>query len=234
MRWPWGTVLASEDFSYGDGALVGNGAWVNHSGTPGDLAVSGGAVTVNSDGSTSEDAHTIFAGSTGTVYFGIDFTVSASAPAAGTDTEYFAHFMADGTFNFRGRLDIVAATGGGDFSVGIASDDSTADAIWATDLSYGTTYRAVVGYDQDTNIATLWIDAASMASTSIVGDDDGGPGDAIDSFALRQSNSDYDETIIVDNLTVATTFDEANTGVPEPGSLALLGLGGLALLRRRR
>jgi hypothetical protein len=36
-----------------------------------------------------------------------------------------------------------------------------------------------------------------------------------------------------DEVRLATTF-EAVTGVPEPGSLALLGLGGLAMLRRRR
>lgn len=36
-----------------------------------------------------------------------------------------------------------------------------------------------------------------------------------------------------DELRLATTFEDVN-GVPEPGSLALLGLGGLAMLRRRR
>jgi hypothetical protein len=49
---------------------------------------------------------------------------------------------------------------------------------------------------------------------------------SFDSFALRQSSSSSDETISVDNLVIDV--------VPEPGSLALLGLGSLLIARRRR
>jgi hypothetical protein len=40
--------------------------------------------------------------------------------------------------------------------------------------------------------------------------------------------------LVVDNLKVATTFAEAWQAIPEPSSLSLLALGGLAMLRRRR
>ena len=50
----------------------------------------------------------------------------------------------------------------------------------------------------------------------------------LDTLSLtRQVNSAYDE------IRIATTLDEA-LGVPEPGSLTLLGLGGLLIARRRR
>jgi len=90
--------------------------------------------------------------------------------------------------------------------VGIATTAGTADATWATDLTFGTTYRAVVRYDQDANIAELWIDAVLETDTSILGADETDPGDAVDSFALRQSDSNLNETVYVDNLCVGTTF----------------------------
>ena len=90
--------------------------------------------------------------------------------------------------------------------MGIATTAGTADATWATDLTFGTTYRAVVRYDQDANIAELWIDAVLETDTSILGADETDPGDAVDSFALRQSDSNLNETVYVDNLCVGTTF----------------------------
>ena len=60
-----------------------------------------------------------------------------------------------------------------DFSVGISSDVNTAEAIWPTDLTYGTTYRAIIRFNQDTGTATLWIDASLSSDPSIVGSDDG-------------------------------------------------------------
>ena len=199
-------VIACDNLSYPDGSLVPQGGWVNHSGTPGDLLVSGGQLVIQ-HGVPSEDANLSFTPIVGDIYFGIDFTVpDQGAPISGTDNEYFAHFKDTG-FNFAARLDIVSPTAAGDFSVGIASDESTADTIWATDLTYGVTYRAIVRYDQVSNIAELWIDATVSTDTSLLGEDRADPGDTISAFALRQSDSDLNESVLVDNLLVGATFD---------------------------
>lgn len=230
-------ILGVENFNYADGALTGNASWTDHSGTAGQLQVVNGEVVVLEDGSLSEDANMLFTASPGgVVYYGLDFSVDdlGTPYPAGTDNEYFAHFREDGSFNFAARVDIVAPTAGGDFSVGIASDDSTADAVWGTDLTFGTTYRLVVGYDQDINQAQLWIDPTAIGDTSILGDDQTDPGDPVDSFGLRQSNSDGDETIRIDGIVIANDFDSVISAVPEPGSAAVLALAGLCVIARRR
>ncbi|HKK11193.1 MAG TPA: T9SS type A sorting domain-containing protein, partial [Flavobacteriaceae bacterium] len=118
----------------------------------------------------------------------------------------FALFK-DDAFVYNGRIDIVEANSGGDYTVGIATSNSTADAIWATDLTFGTTYRATVRYNQDSNIAQLWIDATSSSDTSIMGADETDPGTTITQFGFRQSSSSSGESILVDNLVIASTFN---------------------------
>lgn len=226
-------VIVFDNFDYPDGSLVGNGGWTNHSGTAGDLLVSGGQVVIQ-HGTPSEDAHLAFGAIGGDIFYGIDFSVGAGPPIDGTDREYFAHF-GDNAFGFAARLDVVVAnTFGNDYTVGIASDDSTADATWATDLVFGVTYRAVVRYNQDNNIAQLWIDAANESDTSIMGDDQPDPGDVITRFALRQSDSDDNEQILVDGLVVGGAFNDVVSAVPEPGMLGFLSLGLVGLISRRR
>jgi len=199
--------IASDDFTYSDGSLVGNGAWVNHSGNAGDLLVSSGQVVVQ-HGTPSEDANLPFTPVSGVLYFGIDLSVSSSSDIPGSDNEYFAHFKDSGN-GFRGRLDVVPGTGGGNYTLGISSSGSTADVVWGTDLTFGVTYRAIVKYDQDSGVATLWIDASSSSDTSITGDTPSS-GTSIESFALRQSDSNNNETITVDNLIVGQTFAEVS------------------------
>ena len=198
--------VASDDFTYSDGSLVGNGAWVTHSGNAGDLLVSSGQVVVQ-HGTPSEDANLPFTPVSGNLYFGIDFTVDSSSDIPGNDNEYFAHFK-NATSGYRGRLDVVPGTGGGNYTIGLSSSGSSADATWGTDLTFGVTYRAIVEYDQDSGVAQLWIDASSSGDTSITGDTPSS-GTSIESFALRQSDSDNNETITVDNLVVGQTFAEA-------------------------
>ena len=228
-------VIAYDNFDYADGSLVGNGGWANHSGNAGDLQVLNNQVVVQ-HGAPSEDANLSFSSGAGDIFFGIDFSVTSTEAISGGDFEYFAHFKDDG-FNFSARLDIVAATSGGDFTVGIASDDSTADATWATDLTFGTFYRAVVRFDQPNNQAQLWVDATNESDVSILGDDKADPGDTVTQFALRQSDSSQNETVTVDNLVIGQTFQDVVTPftpVPEPSGLLVLGLFGFAGLARRR
>ncbi|WP_323787124.1 T9SS type A sorting domain-containing protein [Psychroserpens sp.] len=202
------TLPLYDTFTYADGPLVGNSEWASHGGTPDDLVVTSGQALVQ-HGTPSEDVNLPFTSVSGVLYYAFDMTVPAlAAPigdGGGTDFEYFAHFKNDG-FGFKAQLDIVAPTGGGDYSVGISSDQNTADATWASDLSYDTTYRITVKYDQDTNIAQLWVDASLESDTSILGADEADPGDTVASFAFRQSDSSDNEGILVDNLAITQTF----------------------------
>jgi hypothetical protein len=187
----------SEDFSYTDGSLVPNGQWASIGGTAGNLLVSSGQAVVNHNND--EDVSLEFLSVAGDVYYALDFSVDdLGAPYVGTDNEYFAHM------DFKARLDIVPGTSGGDFSVGIASNTGNTEAFWATDLTFGQTYRAVVKYDQLSGLAQLWIDAALSTDTSISGTAAGAA--TVSSIDLRQAVSSENETIRVDNIDVGTTF----------------------------
>jgi len=199
----------SEDFSYADGSLTNNPLWDSFSGTFGDLMVTSGQALVQ-HGTPSEDAQIQFAAVSGSVYYAFDFKVlDQGEPIPGDDNEYFAMFK-DGGSNYKAKLDIVPPTSTGDFTVGIATSVNTADAVWAADLTYGVTYRVTVMYNQDTNIAQLWVDATSDSDTSILGADEEDPGLSIEGFALRQSDSNLNEGILVDNLRIGTTFAETS------------------------
>lgn len=196
----FGQVIISEDFSYTDGSLVGNSTWENVSGTAGDFLVASGKAVVQ-HGTPSEDVKIPFTSVTGDVYAGFDFSVDAlGAPykTTGSDYEYFTHF------GFKARMDIIPGTNGGDYTIGISSSTSTAEANWATDLTFGQTYRAILKFDQVTGTAQVWIDPSASTDTSISGTDTGAA--TLISFDLRQSDSEENETVRVDNLMIGQTF----------------------------
>lgn len=126
---------------------------------------------------------------------------------------YFAHFKSDEpTTQFRARTGIVQPTSGGDFGLAInANGQNLGDGVtWATDLSFDTTYRAVISWDGTTGESKLWLDPTEELSTSI--SHTVVPfGQQMEAFALRQNN-DYDGQQIIDDLVVATTFAEALAG----------------------
>jgi hypothetical protein len=223
------TILVNDNFDRADGSLTGTvptpgpgGAWANHSGTLGDLLISSGQAVVQ-HGAPSEDNHVLFAGiSTGVLSANFDMSVSDDTVISGGDYEYFAHFFTEGSFNFRARLDVVAPNSTGDYTLGISSGTSTAEATFATDFTFGVVYNVTLDFNLDTGTGSVTVGGTTISGTVPV------LGETLDSFALRQSDSSNNETVLVDNLVVS---------VPEPSTYALaLGALGLVLvmLRRRR
>ncbi len=232
----YASPIMSDTFTYADGDLTteSSGVWTSHSGSANFIQVASGQAVLTHGGGSREDVNIKFGLKTfGSLYFGLDVSVDdLGAPFTSTDNEYFAHFRSDpNPYEFLARVDVVPSTGGGDYTLGIASFDSTADAVWATDLEYDTFYRLVVKYDIDNDRATLWVDPASSSDTSILGDDGTDQDRVADSFALRQSNSTEDETIRVDNLVVSRNFGDV--AIPEPTTAALFFIGLAGLLVRR-
>lgn len=219
-----GATLASDDFSYDDGRLVPNGGWDIHSGRIDQgLLVSGGAAVVQ-HGTPSEDANFTFAPQTAgvlTATFDVIVNDDTVIGAGGTDFEYFAHFMTRGSFNFRSRLDLVAPTVGGDYSFGLSSSSSTAQATLASDFSFGDTIPVSLSFDLADGMGSLTVGGETISG------DASDSGQSLDAFAFRQSDSSNNETITVDNLVITTN-------VPEPSSALLSGVALLGLLRRRR
>lgn len=237
-------LFYNETFSYPDGNLVGNGGWANHSGTGTFIQVSSGTVSTTSGSGSREDANRTTGSTLGqgeTWYAGFDLT--EIAPAAALTEEYFAHFL-QGTSNFTARTYITTPTAGGDYTLGIVGGSNTPPVKWGTDLTFGTKYRVVVSYTLDPDndpmtqdsFAKLWVNPVNEASTSIT--KVANFSNAVTAFALRQGSATAAGTQVIDNLAVATTFDEALTGIaiPEPATLSLLALAGVAVFggARRR
>ena len=214
--------LVTDDFTYADGSLTGNPAWNNHSGTQGDLLVSGGAAVVQ-HGTPSEDANISFADQdTGVLTATFDIVVQDDTEISGGDYEYFAHFFTGGSFNYRSRVDIVAFDGA-DYTLGISSTSSTAQATLSSGFTFGDTVSLALSFDLDSGVGSLTVGAETIVGTS------NSTGQTLNRFALRQSDSSNNETVTVDNLSISV--------VPEPSSYALIGgllALGYVMLRRRR
>ncbi len=240
------TILVNENFTHPDGDLVGQtptpgpgDEWAGHSaGGTNPIQVAGGTAVINQQGG--EDASTAYAiqSDTSTTYARFDFSLPATTNSDISNLDsnglYFAHFRGGTGTSFRARVGVLPPDSGGDFKLVLSEDSTIGDgAIWATELSFDTTYRVVSEYNAATQQSRLWLDPADISSTNITATNSLAASDNF-SYAFRQSN-DYNGQQIVDNLVVATSFDEALTGVaiPEPGSIALL-VGSLVCFAGRR
>ena len=246
----------SDDFSNvgnlsGSTPDSGVGTWTNISGSGG-LSVSSGVLNIASSG---EAAQLNFSSSnltSGTLYMGFDFTVSSSGTidtsdsisaiagfrtgtaSGGSNAVSFGDFRPSGSAQTFSNL---ADTSTSQVVVGLftgASENAATSSLtaWATPLSRGTTYRAVIGFDLGNDTASLWIDPTSSSSTSITLTNV--TSDARGVF-FREGASSHG-TLGADNLNVSMDFNTA-AAIPEPstyaaifGSMALAG----AIWHRRR
>lgn len=239
------TILVNEDFGHSDGALVGQtptpgpgGTWAAFSGAGNKpIQVSSGTISLEQSSGSGEDVATSYTAqsATATTYARFDFSLPSGQTVDPDGSGlYFALFKDDGTSTFRGRTGVLSPAAGGDFQLAINADSSDlgSGAQWASDLSFDTTYTTVISWNAATGESKLWLDPVNEASTSI-SHTGSNTGTLLSTFAFRQSN-DYTGSQIIDNLCVATSFDQALTCTPEPTSLLLMVFGMAGIATRRR
>jgi hypothetical protein len=219
-------VLFNDHFDYTDGPVTTNSLalWRNHSGTPGDLTVTNGALRVSRSGS--EDANVVLLGqpyetSNSPVFysrFNVCFTELPSASG-----NYFAHFKDN---NAGQRARIWAATANtntaGTFRLGIgnASASTATTAQFPLDLNLNTRYTVVTRLVVASGASTLWINPAGESDPGITDPTPVTNSVAITSYAFRQETGEG--VMLVDDLVIATTFsDAAGTAPADPLSLQI-------------
>jgi PEP-CTERM motif len=240
-------IIAADDFST-DGPLAGmtpdvGANWIAHAQVSGlaPVQVVGGAAILESGSGFREDVsvdwtgtyHALQAGDV--VYAGFDFNVRNHATPV--ESALLAALKAGNFYNSRVW---VTADDQGDYSLAYSGDSSITDgdgeSYWNGSFNFNQTYRAVIGFDYDSGISTLWVNPASAASVHITATETTANNRPLAAFALNQGEPE--STIAIDNLIVATTFAEALTSatVPEPTSLLLIlgGCLGLVAAARRR
>jgi len=229
-------TLVDESFSYPDGTALNSTAnWANFSGTVNEITVNSGKIVISD--SQTEDIEVAFStpNITGDIYASFDFSVADPPSYTGTTFSYFFLFKPLSSNNFRAKVYIAAFSASG-FKPGISSGSSTAEILWAQDLSYATTYRMTVKYNTTTGLSQMWIDAVLETDTSISTTTASTVTD-IDAVAFRQSSASPDQSITIDNLKVATSFantlstdvsDEATFSIyPNPTSTDIVIITGM-------
>ncbi len=229
------TVLYSTNFNaptYNDGALLAQDGWLlTGTTTTNPEAVSNSAtngfVSLTTTGQDVNRPYTP-AATSDSVYISADITLSAAQSAG----DYFLHLSDGGSSNFNARVFAKATTGG--FLMAFSTGASTTPTYGTGVLAFGTTYHILARYDfvagATNDTGALFVnpldplgvgDTAYVAATTA-----GADATSLSAVCLRQGTAANAPTLTVDNITV--------TSVPGPASLALLGLGGLAIGRRRR
>jgi hypothetical protein len=108
-------------------------------------------------------------------------------------------------------------------------------------LSYNNSLEALTGPDQTIDLMVvaritgstvdMWINPTSEADLPVVSRDAVGNFSTLQGIAFADSD-DSSATKYFDAFVITESFSE--TVVPEPATMSLLGLGGLALIRRKR
>ncbi len=210
-------TLLNEGFDYdSSGAIVGvsDGFWQTHSGTPSQMQVGSGQVTVTDDNSEDVNAPLIgqpYNASSKQVLYS-SFTLNYNGLPGATNT-YFAHFKDNSTSGFYGR--VYASTinaGDGYYRLGIGNQSAANyPAQIAQDLSPGVNYTVVTRLVLSNGVSTIWINPTDESSPSMTDSTAAGAPSAITTYALRENAGEG--TLNIDNLKVGLNFLSVVTNI---------------------
>jgi len=220
-------IVYQDSFNYFDGPIVVNGTnangttnWV-HTGaaTATDFFVKNHKAEISASPARAEDVHCNFSSFTNTqtiLYSG--FTVNCTNLPPVAPSTYFAHFVNGNTFN--ARVFAVAGALPNTWRMGIAGAAGTPSQILTVDLATNTDYQVVTKWNPTTDnsvgdsfAGTLWINPIGSGDSHVVS------GDSVTSpvinlgYGFRQASGFGTTFLVVSNLAVATTFDEAATNI---------------------
>lgn len=207
-------ILLEDSFSYGDGPIVStsDGVWTTHSGTSQQVLIQSGRAFVN--GANSEDVGRNFGSLPDGTSLYAKFTVRVrDTPSSNA---YFAHFgPLSGVGGFKARLFATTQGAGPNaFRFGIiqSSSPTSSFTLSSTDCYSGITYTVVLRIQLGNVVSKLWVSPTSELSPSIEFQDQ--IESNIQRFCLREATGmgSFD----IDDLRVATTFDEALYGTTPP------------------
>jgi hypothetical protein len=220
-------VVYKDSFPYFDGPIVVNGTNANgttnwfHTGTATttDFFVKNHRAEISASPARAEDVHCNFSSFTNTqTILYSSFTVNCTNLPPAAPSTYFAHFVNGNTFN--AKVYAVAGSLPATWRLGIAGAANTPSQILAVDLATNTDYQVVTKWNPTTDnsandsfAASLWVNPISSVDPLVVsGDTVTGPVINL-GYGFRQASGFGTAFLVLSNLAVGTTFDEAATNV---------------------
>ena len=239
----FGATVFTDNFTYANGALVGNGGWTqNLTVATNPIQVTDGIVPLTTGQDVYNNFTAAISATDGTFAYYAARIVVTAATASG---EYFLHFT-NGLTNpsfFTARLAAQSTAGG--FFLGY-SESTVAGTTYGTQvLTLSAPYNVIVRYGfvagtlNDTGavfVSAGAFDPVELSNTPYLTDAYNGATAEIGNFTgfqLRQGAAANAPAVVVDNLIVGNTFADVSS-IPEPTTSLLGMLGTIGLLRRRR
>ena len=245
----YGTLILSESFDYSPigGSIAGNGgsvdgftgAWT----TPGDSGlIAAGLTDPLIAGGASGNAWRDDAGSTN---YTDERTFDDTELWNGDGEAWFAFLIDVDTQTFTTNIIFGTVTGSNDAGFGVRIDSGGLEAQVAgkdsgmINLTNPSGTRLVLGrltfFDNNTDdIVDIWVDPTDVSSVAALGAPLATDAEnivAADQGSILRINGDNGPVFTIDEIRLGTELSDVV--IPEPASLALLGMGGLLMLRRQ-